>query len=175
MALLDRRPKLVTSCRQSTMCKGRLPIQIEGDVGRFCFGKIAHKLSANFRDFTRFGVKYRPSTIRFTASKKAYFGHSRGLVTLPFLLRILGFSTAISRARRLGMTSKELTHDELKAIVAAKLDVPNTTATDILSAILDARKKPLEAMKLMGTCYCDEPASAWLAMLAVSPLVEQNI
>ncbi|MEL4072238.1 hypothetical protein WKW50_19035 [Ochrobactrum sp. GPK 3] len=73
------------------------------------------------------------------------------------------------------MTTKELTHDELEAIIAAKLDDPNTTAADILSAILDALQEPSEAMKLIGTCYCDEPASAWLAMLAVSPLVEQNI
>lgn len=47
------------------------------------------------------------------------------------------------------MPSKELTHEELKAIVAAKMADPNTTAADILSTILAALQEPTPAMQLV--------------------------
>ncbi|MBM6396157.1 hypothetical protein JQC79_10390 [Ochrobactrum anthropi] len=71
------------------------------------------------------------------------------------------------------MPNKELTHDELKAIVAAKMDDPNTTAADILSTILTALQEPSAAMVLAASEQV-RIKSMWRAMLAASALGEQS-
>jgi len=78
------------------------------------------------------------------------------------------------------MPSKELTHEELKAIVAAKMADPNTTAADILSTILAALQEPTGAMLEM--CEREDAIKSsyvtysdyWRAMLAASALGEQS-
>lgn len=81
------------------------------------------------------------------------------------------------------MPSKELTHEELKAIVAAKMADPNITAADILSTIFAALQEPSEGMLEAG---CDQYdfgdqitqgeilAKEWRAMLKASALGEQS-
>lgn len=70
------------------------------------------------------------------------------------------------------MPSKELTHEELKAIVAAKMADPNTTAADILSTILAALLEPTEGMLLAAKGFGD--TQAWQEMLNASALGEQS-
>jgi len=75
------------------------------------------------------------------------------------------------------MPSKELTHEELKAIVAAKMADPNTTAADILSTILAALQEPNRPMSEIGQPYVRVGYDAWdvwRAMLNASPLGEQS-
>ena len=80
------------------------------------------------------------------------------------------------------MPSKELTHEELKAIVAAKMADPNTMAADILSIILDALKEPTEGMidayfnrcRELGFTSHVNATAAWSALLAASALGEQS-
>ena len=75
------------------------------------------------------------------------------------------------------MPSKELTHEELKAIVAAKMDDPNTTAADILSTIRAALQEPTRPMSEIGQPYVRVGYDAWdvwRAMLNASPLGEQG-
>jgi len=67
-----------------------------------------------------------------------------------------------------------MTHNELKAIVAAKMADPNTTAADILSTVLAALLEPTEAMTANGYVHCYNPARTWSAMLAESALGEQS-
>lgn len=78
------------------------------------------------------------------------------------------------------MQSKEFTHEELKAIVAAKMADPNITAADILSTIHAALQEPTgdmleacereDAIKSSYVTYSD----FWRAMLAASALGEQS-
>ncbi|MGH6774727.1 hypothetical protein [Brucella tritici] len=81
------------------------------------------------------------------------------------------------------MPSKEFTHEELKAIVAAKMADPNTTASDILSTILAALQEPTEVMLEAGYAWDEHVSSTethprnrglWRAMLASSALGEQS-
>lgn len=87
------------------------------------------------------------------------------------------------------MPSKELTHEELKAIVAAKMADPNTTAADILSTIRAALQEPNANQEqsgmreiMGGTGYVNHeiyidpetPWHTWRAMLAASALGEQS-
>ncbi|MEN5248463.1 hypothetical protein [Brucella pseudintermedia] len=70
-----------------------------------------------------------------------------------------------------------MTHDELKAIVAAKMADPNTTAADILSTILAALQEPNRPMSEIGQPYVRVGYDAWdvwRAMLNASPLGEQG-
>nr|WP_176024223.1 hypothetical protein [Brucella pseudintermedia] len=71
------------------------------------------------------------------------------------------------------MPSKELTHEELKAIIAAKMADPNTTAADILSTILAALQEPSASMVLAASEQV-RIKSIWRAMLAASALGEQS-
>ena len=71
------------------------------------------------------------------------------------------------------MPSKELTHEELKAIVAAKMADPNTTAADILSTIRAAISEPSASMVLAASEQV-RIKSIWRAMLNASPLGEQG-
>ncbi|WGJ07463.1 hypothetical protein [Brucella intermedia] len=70
------------------------------------------------------------------------------------------------------MPSKEFTHEELKAIVAAKMADPNITAADILSTIHAALQEPTEGMLLAAKGFGD--TQAWQEMLAASALGEQS-
>ena len=71
------------------------------------------------------------------------------------------------------MASKKLTNDELKAIVAAKMDDPNTTAADILSTILAALLEPTWGME-KAALDAGNDECIWRAMLAASALGEQS-
>ncbi|UWL62241.1 hypothetical protein NIK97_20545 [Brucella pseudintermedia] len=72
------------------------------------------------------------------------------------------------------MPSKELTHEELKAIVAAKMADPNTTAADILSTIRAAISEPTEAMLEECSDTWRYGQVLWPKMLAASALGEQS-
>ena len=80
------------------------------------------------------------------------------------------------------MPSKELTHEELKAIIAAKMADPNTTAGDILSTIRAALLEPDQSMLGAAEDICvDGPYLGrldadlvWVTMLAASALGEQS-
>lgn len=66
-----------------------------------------------------------------------------------------------------------MTHDELKAIIAAKMADPNTTAADILSTILAALQEPTEGMLAVPYKYRDL-RSIIRDVLAASALGEQS-
>lgn len=68
-----------------------------------------------------------------------------------------------------------MTRDELVAIVATKMDNPNTTAKEILDTIREALQEPsdkmlyeADGMEQYGT------GVRWQTMLAASPLGEQS-
>ncbi|KAB2709673.1 hypothetical protein [Brucella intermedia] len=87
------------------------------------------------------------------------------------------------------MPSKELTHEELKAIVAAKMADPNTTAADILSTIraalqeLDANQEQIGFREAFDSfqmldgepfLQTDVAQRVFSAVLAASALGEQS-
>jgi hypothetical protein len=69
-----------------------------------------------------------------------------------------------------------MTHEELKAIVAAKMNNPNENAADILYVIRAAISEPTNAMlyaaKWDAVTYFN--GDIWKAMLAASPLGEKS-
>lgn len=72
------------------------------------------------------------------------------------------------------MPSKELTHEELKAIVAAKMADPNITAADILSTILAALQEPTEAKLDVCGDQWYYGGALWKRMLKASALGERE-
>lgn len=74
------------------------------------------------------------------------------------------------------MPSKEFTHEELKAIVAAKMADPNTTAADILSTIRAALQEPKPEMVIAydnAQKHGIFDYTGYAAFLAASALGEQ--